>query len=248
MPAGCALIESSPIVNLHIVYDRPVCEHRFAAGVDTPVQYLFDRTAAGGVPPGCQYLAVSLSGAEREMRMSVDELRERYLPALSALLPRARGPRGELLRHPRARRHVSRHPRDRTPASPRPHLHAGTRSGRRLDRYRLARHARGRGDQRAHGCERSALAEPELEPAEDPRRRRRRGREGVATRRVRVAAPLALEEALIRSAARGVRVRKTGMGPERSLAAVARLRAEPAHGLMVLGFCGGLDEHSRPGK
>jgi squalene-associated FAD-dependent desaturase len=92
---GLRAIESSPIVNLHIVYDRPVCEHRFAAGVDTPVQYLFDRTAAGGVPPGCQYLAVSLSGAEREMRMSVDELRERYLPALSALLPRARAARVE---------------------------------------------------------------------------------------------------------------------------------------------------------
>ncbi len=88
-------IESSPIVNVHVVYDRPVCEHRFAAGVGTPVQYLFDRTAAGGVPPGCQYLAVSLSGAEREMRMSVDALRERYLPALSALLPRARHARVE---------------------------------------------------------------------------------------------------------------------------------------------------------
>lgn len=67
-------------------------------------------------------------------------------------------------------------------------------------------------------------------------------------RRVLVAAPLALEEALIRSGARGAHVRKTGMGPQKSLAAVARLRAEPAHGLMVLGFCGGLDEHSRPGE
>ena len=86
-----ALISSSPIVNLHVVYDRPVCEHPFAAGVGTPVQYLFDRTAAAGTPDGCQYLAVSLSGAEREMRMSVDRLRERYLPALEQLLPRARG-------------------------------------------------------------------------------------------------------------------------------------------------------------
>ncbi len=88
-------LESSPIVNVHVVYDRRVCEHRFAAGVGTPVQYLFDRSAAGGVPAGCQYLAVSLSGAEEEMRMSVDELRERYLPALSALLPRAREARVE---------------------------------------------------------------------------------------------------------------------------------------------------------
>jgi len=81
---------SSPIVNLHVVYDRPVCDEPFAAGVGTPVQYLFDRTSAGGAPPGSQYLAVSLSGAEREMRMSVDALRERYLPALAELLPRAR--------------------------------------------------------------------------------------------------------------------------------------------------------------
>ncbi len=81
---------SSPIVNLHVVYDRVVCDERFAAGVGTPVQYLFDRTAAAGAPSGCQYLAVSLSGAEREMKLSVDGLRERYLPALSGLFPRAR--------------------------------------------------------------------------------------------------------------------------------------------------------------
>jgi squalene-associated FAD-dependent desaturase len=81
---------TSPIVNLHVVYDRPVCSESFAAGVGTPVQYLFDRTAAAGAPAGCQYLAVSLSAAEREMGMSVDALRERYLPALVQLLPRAR--------------------------------------------------------------------------------------------------------------------------------------------------------------
>ncbi len=82
---------SSPIVNLHVVYDRVVCEQPFAAGVDTPVQYLFDRSAAAGAPRGCQYLAVSLSGAEQEMGMGDDALRERYLPALEELLPAARG-------------------------------------------------------------------------------------------------------------------------------------------------------------
>jgi hydroxysqualene dehydroxylase len=81
---------ASPIVNLHVVYDRVVCDWPFAAGVGTPVQYLFDRSAAAGAPEGCQYLAVSLSGADREMTMSVERLRERYLPALSELLPRAR--------------------------------------------------------------------------------------------------------------------------------------------------------------
>ena len=84
----------SPIVNLHVVYDREVTSDSFAAGVGTPVQYLFDRTRAAGAPEGSQYLAVSLSGAEREMGMSVEALRERYLPALDELLaPRARARR-----------------------------------------------------------------------------------------------------------------------------------------------------------
>jgi squalene-associated FAD-dependent desaturase len=86
---------ASPIVNLHVVFDRVVCEHPFAAGVGTPVQYLFDRSAAAGAPAGCQYLAVSLSGAEKEMKMSVQELRARYVPALEELLPRARAARIE---------------------------------------------------------------------------------------------------------------------------------------------------------
>ncbi|HEY4997423.1 MAG TPA: FAD-dependent oxidoreductase, partial [Solirubrobacteraceae bacterium] len=92
---GFARIGVSPIVNLHVLYDREVCSEPFAAGVGTPVQYLFDRTRAAGAPDASQYLAVSLSGAEREMTMSVDALRERYLPALGELLPRARRARVE---------------------------------------------------------------------------------------------------------------------------------------------------------
>ena len=72
------------------------CEEPFAAGVETPVQYVFDRTRAGGAPAGHQYLAVSLSGAAREMKMSVEQLRELYVPALRALLPRTREARLEL--------------------------------------------------------------------------------------------------------------------------------------------------------
>ena len=51
-------------MNLHVVYDRRVCELPFAAGMGTPVQYVFDRSEAGGVGEGSQYLAVSLSGAD----------------------------------------------------------------------------------------------------------------------------------------------------------------------------------------
>ena len=86
-------LASSPIINLHLLYDRPVLDEPFAAGVGTPVQYLFDRTVASGAPAGSQYLAVSLSGADREMELSVEQLRERFLPALEALLPRTRAAR-----------------------------------------------------------------------------------------------------------------------------------------------------------
>jgi squalene-associated FAD-dependent desaturase len=79
----------SPIVNVHVVYDRRVCDVRFAAGVGTPVQYVFDRTDAAGLAEG-QCLAVSLSGAVEEMGMETGALRERYLEALRELFPRAR--------------------------------------------------------------------------------------------------------------------------------------------------------------
>ncbi|HTX46506.1 MAG TPA: hydroxysqualene dehydroxylase HpnE [Solirubrobacteraceae bacterium] len=80
---------TSPIVNLHVVYDRRVLEHPFAAGVGTPVQWVFDRTESAGLTTG-QYLAVSLSAAKAESQMTVDELREQYLAALAQLLPGAR--------------------------------------------------------------------------------------------------------------------------------------------------------------
>jgi uncharacterized protein with NAD-binding domain and iron-sulfur cluster len=100
-----ARMDSSPIVNLHVVYDRRVCEERFAAGVGTPVQYVFDRTDAGRAPAGSQYLAVSLSGAAREMGMSVEELRAQYLPALAEMFPRAREAR--VLRFLATREHAA---------------------------------------------------------------------------------------------------------------------------------------------
>jgi len=85
---------TSPIVNLHVAYDRRVTELPFAAAVGSPVQYLFDRTASSGVGAG-QCLAISLSGADEEMRLSPERLRERFLPALEELLPAARSARVE---------------------------------------------------------------------------------------------------------------------------------------------------------
>jgi squalene-associated FAD-dependent desaturase len=93
-PSRLDRLGASPIVNLHVLYDRPVTELEFAAAVRSPVQWVFDRTRAARAVDG-QYLAVSLSGAARESAMSRDELRRLFLPALVELFPRAREARLE---------------------------------------------------------------------------------------------------------------------------------------------------------
>ncbi len=93
-PASLARLGSSPIVNVHVVYDRRVLDLPFAAGIRTPVQWVFDRSQAAGLEDK-QYLAISLSAADAELDMTVDELRDRFLRALSELLPRAREARIE---------------------------------------------------------------------------------------------------------------------------------------------------------
>ncbi len=62
-----------------------------------------------------------------------------------------------------------------------------------------------------------------------------------------VAAPLRLEALAIKAGGRRLRVLKTGMGPARSYAALPRLRSDRAAALVVMGVCGGLDEHCEPG-
>jgi squalene-associated FAD-dependent desaturase len=96
LPAGSGVAQDdlarlgrSPIVNLHVVYDRQVMDVPFAAGVQTPVQWVFDRTESSGIATG-QYLVVSLSAADEELELTGDELRMRYLPALAELFESAR--------------------------------------------------------------------------------------------------------------------------------------------------------------
>jgi uncharacterized protein with NAD-binding domain and iron-sulfur cluster len=47
--AGWAGLGASPIVNVHVIYDRPVTDLPFAAAVDSPVQWVFDRTRISGL-------------------------------------------------------------------------------------------------------------------------------------------------------------------------------------------------------
>ncbi|HEV2242211.1 MAG TPA: hydroxysqualene dehydroxylase HpnE [Streptosporangiaceae bacterium] len=85
-------LSSSPIVNVHVVYDRRVTRLPFAAAVDSPVQWVFDKTRTSGLKTG-QYLAISLSAADGYVDVPAARLRERFLPALEELFPAARDAR-----------------------------------------------------------------------------------------------------------------------------------------------------------
>lgn len=85
-------LSAAPIVNVHVVYDRQVTDLALAAAIDSPVQWIFDRTRAAGAARG-QYLVISLSAAHDYIDMRTGELRALFLPALAQLLPRAGGAR-----------------------------------------------------------------------------------------------------------------------------------------------------------
>ena len=78
---------AAPIVNVHVRYQRRVTELEFAAALDNPVQWVFDRTPPGA---GGQYLVTSISAAEPVLRTSAAELGRIQLAALADLFPAAR--------------------------------------------------------------------------------------------------------------------------------------------------------------
>ncbi|WP_435214028.1 hydroxysqualene dehydroxylase HpnE [Streptomyces sp. bgisy034] len=92
VPEQLLEIGTAPILNVHVVYDRKVLSTPFLTALGSPLQWVFDRTDASGLKDG-QYLAVSQSAARDEIDEPVATLRERYLPELERLLPRARGAR-----------------------------------------------------------------------------------------------------------------------------------------------------------
>jgi len=95
---GWAGLGAAPIVNVHVIYDRTVMDVPFAAAVDSPVQWVFDRTRISGMHERAragqhsdgQYLAISLSAADEYAGKPVAELREQFVPALAELFPAAK--------------------------------------------------------------------------------------------------------------------------------------------------------------
>ena len=149
---GWAGLGAAPIVNLHVRYDRKVMDVPFAAAVDSPVQWVFDRTRISGMHArgdDGQYLAVSLSAADPYVNMSVAELREMFVPALAALFPEARAATVTEFFVTRERRATFRQVPGTAKLRPKSATALpGLVAGRLVDRHRLARHDGGRRPQR----------------------------------------------------------------------------------------------------
>jgi squalene-associated FAD-dependent desaturase len=91
--APAAGLGATPILNVHVVYDRRVTDIPFAAAINSPVQWFFDRTDASGlrsVHPAGQYLAVTISAADAIVDAPSGPLGESFVQELARLLPGAR--------------------------------------------------------------------------------------------------------------------------------------------------------------
>jgi uncharacterized protein with NAD-binding domain and iron-sulfur cluster len=83
----------SPIVNIHVWYDRRIDHFDFIAFVDSPVQWVFNHAAMGSghaAMGGGQHITVSLSAAWEFLPMGKEELRARFEAELKRLFPNAR--------------------------------------------------------------------------------------------------------------------------------------------------------------
>ena len=84
-------LEWSPIVNLHVLYDRPVMLEPFCAFVDSPLQWVFNRSAIAGVPTDCgQLVTISVSAAWDFIDLPREELAPRFLAEMTEAFPAAR--------------------------------------------------------------------------------------------------------------------------------------------------------------
>ena len=84
-------LEWAPIVNVHVWYDRPVIDEPFLAVLDSPLQWVFNRSHIEGLPGPGQHLCISVSGAREFAAMPRDALRERFLGEMARVFPVAAG-------------------------------------------------------------------------------------------------------------------------------------------------------------
>lgn len=82
-------IPMSPIVNVHLWFDRPVTDLPFAALLDNQAQWVFNKSAIYGRDGPGQHLCVSLSAAHAYIDMPKDELSQLIVRELGRAFPEA---------------------------------------------------------------------------------------------------------------------------------------------------------------
>ena len=89
--AAATGMETSPIVGVHIWYDRTVMTGNFVAALDSPVQWVFNVSAMQGEQDqsGWQHVVISLSGAWQWRDMTKAGLRETFVPEMARIFPAA---------------------------------------------------------------------------------------------------------------------------------------------------------------
>lgn len=91
-------LEFSPIVNVHLWYDRPVMDEVVCAFVDGPLQWVFNKSrimshlapAEDEQSQTGQYLCISLSAAWQHVDQPQETLVQQFVAAISQAFPRAR--------------------------------------------------------------------------------------------------------------------------------------------------------------
>ena len=154
-------LEPSPIVSVHLLFDRPLLRTPLAALLDSDAHWLFDRGALTGHPPERgQYLTVVSSGAPELMEVRGRELVERIAGQVTERLGHAELLWSRVSREPNAT--VALRPGTRGAASGPMDRAAARDARRRVDRDGLA------GDDGERGSHR-----PSRPRGRCPRRQRR---------------------------------------------------------------------------
>ena len=81
----------APIVGVHLWYDRTVMDGDFVAFLNSPVQFVFNKSAMHGAPAGDgQYVCISLSAAWDFAEQRAERLEQIFSREMERLFPRAR--------------------------------------------------------------------------------------------------------------------------------------------------------------
>jgi len=90
-------LETSPIVNIHLFYDRLVMDQEFLAVVDSPLQWVFNkgqiregRLTPALVSPGGQRICVSVSAAWEYIDRTREEISAAFIHEMAQVFPAAR--------------------------------------------------------------------------------------------------------------------------------------------------------------